>query len=112
MSQQCWSVRANHPGYSNTNRVLKAAYVPTTRSYYINQGRWKPRGSYEPKAGDIILFKFSSDPSDSYIGIVTGINKNNEKIQTTEGNTYKYGVVAHHEYYKTDSTIWGYGIGN
>lgn len=54
------------------------------------KGVWHNRGSYTPKPGDAIVFKYEpNDPSyeASHIGIVVKVDKSNNRVYTIEGNT-------------------------
>lgn len=92
----------------------KTAWVPTVRKYYTSIGKWIPRGSGNPKSGDLIIFgrKETAD-SGTHIGIVTKISGG--KVYTVEGNTSaKTGVdsnggsVAQKSYLLSYSSIAGY----
>lgn len=64
------------------------AYVPTMVAHAIKTGQWRPRGTYTPKPGDLIIFKFG-DRYD-HIGIVKAILPDG-RIWTIEGNTNAAG---------------------
>ena len=64
------------------------AYVPTFVQHAKATGQWRPRGTYTPKAGDLIVFQFTNRPD--HIGIVQGVLPDG-RIHTVEGNTNAAG---------------------
>lgn len=64
------------------------AYVPTMVSAAIRYGQWRPVGTYTPKPGDMIVFKFTNRPD--HIGIVKAVLPDG-RIWTIEGNTNAAG---------------------
>ena len=95
----------------------KTAYAATgspdyARRWYVNNGRWQARGSYIPKAGDVILFDHLSngtrDGVADHIGLVEYVS--GSYVYTIEGNTSN--MVASRSYKLTDAGIMGYGIVN
>ncbi len=70
-----------------------------------NPGYWHDRGSYTPKAGDLIFFKFNTNNNYvNHVGIVTGISGG--KVYTIEGNTSN--SVRERSYGLNDTAIVGY----
>lgn len=73
-------------------------------------GRWKPRGTYIPKRGDIIVYAYpSTDESGKsftqyHVGIVTSADAN--VVNTTEGNVQDRVLMLAHR--PDDKTIAGY----
>lgn len=64
------------------------AYVPLMVSHAEKTGQWRPVGTYKPKPGDLIIFKFGNRYD--HIGIVRAIMPDG-RIWTTEGNTNAAG---------------------
>lgn len=64
------------------------AYVPTMVTHAISTGQWRPRGTYTPKPGDMIVFQFTTRPD--HIGIVKAVLPDG-RIWTIEGNTNATG---------------------
>lgn len=64
------------------------AYVPAMVSAAIRYGQWRPVGTYTPKPGDMIIFKFTNRPD--HIGIVKAVLPDG-RIWTIEGNTNAAG---------------------
>jgi hypothetical protein len=64
------------------------AYVPTMVEAAIRFGQWRPVGTYTPKPGDMIVFKFTNRAD--HIGIVKAILSDG-RIWTIEGNTNATG---------------------
>jgi len=103
--------------------IMRHAKVPTSicpnyagctsfkNTFLVPNGLWKPRGSYTPKPGDIIMFNWSGSSAKlDHTGIVESVR--NGKVYTVEGNsrggTSKYGV-RHNSYSLTSKYIIGYG---
>ena len=91
--------------------VPKLAYVPYVYSFYKESGRYKSRGAYTPRPGDIVLFG-----SNDHIGIVEKVV--NGSVVTIEGNTSAAGNSSNGDgvYRRTralsNSWIKGYCIPN
>ena len=90
--------------------IPKMAYVPYMITWFRARGRYKARGSYTPKKGDIVFFGDSS-----HVGLVEGVSGNN--VITIEGNTSSGGNVSNGEgvYRRTrplgsGSWVMGFGI--
>lgn len=70
------------------------------------------RGSYTPKAGDLIFFLWSSDAAEGYnwshVGIVYSVSST--QVTTIEGNSSN--CVKKNTYSLSDSEIKGYGVPN
>jgi hypothetical protein len=64
------------------------AYVPTMVAHAKKTGQWRPRGTYKPKPGDMIVFQFTTRPD--HIGIVKAVLADG-RIWTIEGNTNAAG---------------------
>ncbi len=62
------------------------SYTPTMKTWYENKGRWHEKGSYTPKRGDLIFFKYSGGNNNpvNHVGIVTGASGG--YVETIEGN--------------------------
>lgn len=100
---------ANAAGIS-TSIIPKLAYVPDIVSFYERRGRYRARGTYTPRKGDIVFFGTSS-----HVGLVESVSGNN--VVTIEGNTSANGNVSSGEgvYRRTrplgsGSWVMGYGI--
>lgn len=63
---------------------LGCAYVPTYVQHAIKTGQWRPVGTYTPKPGDLVIFKFTNRAD--HIAIVIAV-LNDGRIWTVEGNT-------------------------
>lgn len=92
----------------------KQAGVITWTRWLKNNGKYKVRGSYIPKAGDLIFLETNNNKSDGvdHVGIVEKVQ--NGRVYTIEGNTnssnfYK-SVVARHSYSLKNTNIYGYGV--
>ena len=97
-------------GKNNKSGIIpKTAWVPDYQIYYSAKGLYKPKGSYTPKSGDIILYG-----SNSHVGLVE--NCANGKVVTIEGNTSANGNSSNGDgvYRRTrslnDSWIKGYCV--
>lgn len=64
------------------------AYVPTMVAHAIKTGQWRPKGTYTPKPGDLIVFKFTNRAD--HIGVVKAVLPDG-RIWTIEGNTNAAG---------------------
>ena len=95
-------------GKNNKSGIIpKTAWVPDYQTYYSSKGLYKPKGSYTPQSGDIILYG-----SNSHVGLVESCA--NGKVVTIEGNTSANGNSSNGDgVYRrtrslTDSWIKGY----
>lgn len=73
------------------------------------RGQWKPRGSYVPRRGDIIVYAYQitkdGQPYTQYhVGLVT--NADTSTVYTTEGNVQDRVLMLAHKL--SDKTILGY----
>lgn len=82
-------------------------------SWYKNKGRYYTRGSYTPKAGDLVFFDWSGNGSSQHVGIVDYVS--GSTVHTIEGNCS--GKVKAREYttsgskpYNNVSSIMGYAV--
>jgi hypothetical protein len=91
----------NLDGLSNRN------YCPTIVSWAKDKGIWGPRGSYQPKPGDAIMFDWQGDGTSDHIGIVEKVE--NGKVITIEGNSSN--SVKRNTYDLGSGKIMGYVIG-
>lgn len=74
----------NIPGDS-----VPETYVSGMYNYAVANGKWKARGSYTPKAGDLIIYDWDGgDNNTNHVGIVTG--SDGQYVYTVEGNTGSY----------------------
>ncbi|MGD9605699.1 MAG: CHAP domain-containing protein, partial [Bacilli bacterium] len=89
----------------STTIIPKYASVSLGMQWFQEHQLFKLKGSYIPKAGDIIFFK--SDGA-SHTGLV--ISSDGVKVYTIEGNTSN--MVAKRNYLLNYSTITGYGTPN
>lgn len=89
----------------STSIIPKTASTSTGMAWFKNRGRFKYKGSYTPKRGDIIYFKSAGA---SHVGIVE--YSSGSYVHTIEGNTSNR--VARRSYLKTNARITGYGIPN
>lgn len=92
--------------------IPKLAYVPYIVNFFLQRGRYKARGSYTPRKGDIVFFGDSD-----HVGLVEGVSGNN--VITIEGNTSSGGNVSDGEgVYRrvrplgSGSWVMGFGIPN
>lgn len=97
-----WS--AKEAGVSTTI-IPKYASVSLGMEWFQTRGLFRLKGSYIPKAGDIIFFK--SDGA-SHTGLV--ISSDGTRVYTIEGNTSD--MVAKRSYLLSYSKITGYGLPN
>lgn len=93
-----------------TTIIPKMAYVPYIVKWFQTRGRYKARGSYTPRKGDIVFFGDCD-----HVGLVEGVSGNN--VITIEGNTSSGGNVSNGEgvYRRTrplgsGSWVMGFGI--
>lgn len=68
----------------STEIIPKLAYVPYEYEWFLKRNRWRSKGNYTPKAGDLIIFG-----TNSHIGIVEKVV--GSTIFTIEGNTTPTG---------------------
>jgi hypothetical protein len=61
----------------------KVAYTPSVANYYKEHGQWH---TSNPKAGDLVLYKFSGSNRICHIGILKDVNPDGT-INVYEGNT-------------------------
>ena len=87
-----------------TKAVPKTASTDAGMAWFKNKGRFKKKGSYKPKRGDIVYFKTGR----SHVGIVEKTKGNT--LHTIEGNTSN--MVARRTYSLNNKTITGYGVPN
>jgi hypothetical protein len=85
-------------GLSNPN------YCPTIKNWAQDKGIWGNKASYQPKAGDAILFDWNKDGTMDHIGIVEKVA--NGKVYTIEGNSSN--SVKKNSYDAGSSSIGGY----
>ena len=92
--------------------IPKLAYVPYIVNFFLQRGRYKARGSYTPRKGDIVFFGDSD-----HVGLVEGVSGNN--VITIVGNTSSGGNVSDGEgVYRrvrplgSGSWVMGFGIPN
>lgn len=95
--------------------------VKDTYGYYIDAGnfadnlmtlgKWRNRGSYTPKVGDVIIFGDNPINGRNHVGVVTAVSGG--KVYTNEGNTGSdycdLARVNRKSYSLNDSYILGYG---
>jgi len=109
MPNAAWCARfvswcANQAGIS-TNIIPKYASCALGKEWFESRGQFKYKGSYTPKAGDVIFFL--SDGA-SHTGLVIACEGGT--VYTIEGNTAN--KVAKRYYSLNKSTITGYGVPN
>lgn len=88
-------------GLSNRN------YCPTIVNWAKEKGIFGPRGNYQPKPGDAIMFDWQGDGKSDHIGIVEKVE--NGKVITIEGNSSNR--VKRNSYSLGSRNIMGYVIG-
>ena len=71
---------------------LSSGYVPGIVYWFKNKGLFKTKGSYTPKAGDLIIFDFNSNGTGDHIGIVEKVS--GSYVYSIEGNTSSNGENA------------------
>jgi hypothetical protein len=74
----------------STDIIPKLAYVPYMYDFFLKRKRWKVKGIYRPKAGDLIIFG-----DNDHIGIVE--KADNNYVYSIEGNTSNNGDVSRGE---------------
>ena len=102
---------------ANQTSVSKSVIVPTASApamlhNFQNAKCFKARGSYTPKGGDIIIFKYAYNKTSdaSHVGIVEKVEKG--YVHTIEFNSgaLSDGAVARWKYSLSSSIIVGYGV--
>lgn len=105
---------ADQCGYIESGIMPKSASVSTLLQWFQEQDLYQEAdSSYEPKAGDIILFKETM----SHTGIVVGYDAKTDRVTTIEGNAGVSDVSPFHQgsrvtknvYQRTSRIITGYG---
>lgn len=94
-------------GVMNLDGLSNRNYCPTIVSWAKDKGIWGPRGSYQPKPGDAIMFDWGGDGTSDHIGIVEKVE--NGKVITIEGNSSN--SVKRNTYDLGSSKVMGYVIG-
>lgn len=74
-------------------------------------GCWKPRGTYIPKRGDIVVYAFQAvkdgkEYTQYHVGLCTNASAKDNIIYTTEGNVQDRVLMLAHQ--PSDKTILGY----
>lgn len=72
---------ANECGFIDSGLFPKSASVSAYMEFYQNKGLYQEKGNYNPKEGDLIIFKNGM----SHIGVVQYVEGN--QVVTIEGNT-------------------------
>lgn len=96
---------------------MPETYVPDMYNSAVANGKWKKRGSYTPKAGDLIIYDWDGgDNNSNHVGIVTGCD--GQYVYTVEGNVsvkvgqttsgWRNRVVGTRKYLLTSNFIRGY----
>jgi hypothetical protein len=62
------------------------ALVESWKYWAKKRGYWYPKGSIDPKPGDILVFDWDGDGELNHIGIVRGYTPGADIIRTSEGN--------------------------
>lgn len=70
--------------------IPRSGYVPDIYDWYVKRKRYKAKGKYQPKTGDLIIFG-----TNSHIGLVWYANSS--YVYTIEGNTTYQGNSANGE---------------
>lgn len=91
-----------HEAGVSTNIVPKTASTGYGMNWFKKKGRFKYKGKYTPKRGDIVYFKTGR----SHAGLVEKVK--GSILHTVEGNTSD--KVARRTYSLNDKTITGYGV--
>ena len=82
--------------------IPKTASTTTGMEWFKSRGRFKYKGKYTPKRGDLVYFKTGR----SHVGIVEKVTGNT--LHTIEGNTSDR--VGRRTYPLSEKTITGYGV--
>ena len=86
----------------------KYSYCDDGINAFKEHNEWKDRNEdYIPKFADIIFFDWEKDGISDHTGIVEGVDFENKKVKTIEGNSND--EVKENEYTLTDDRIVGYG---
>lgn len=111
----CYNEAGNKLGVSlyGNNVTPTGGNCNSMISWYKNKGRYYTRGSYTPKAGDLVFFDWSGNGSSQHVGIVDYVS--GSTVHTIEGNCS--GKVKAREYttsgskpYNNVSSIMGYAV--
>ncbi|MCM1082839.1 MAG: GBS Bsp-like repeat-containing protein [Clostridium sp.] len=86
-----------------TDQYAQTGWVPSITSFYSARGKYRARGTYTPKPGDVIIFGDSD-----HVGIVESAD--GYTVNTIEGNSSNQ--VARRSYSASSTYIMGYGIVN
>ena len=96
---------ADQCGYLESGIIPKFSLCSDGVDWFTANGQWQSR-SYEPSAGDIILFDWDSDGTIDHVGIVEKCE--NSTVYTVEGNS---GDACKQQQYAVGSgSIYGYGV--
>lgn len=87
---------------ASTSVFPKTASTDVGMAWFKKKGRFKAKGKYTPKRGDVVYFKTGR----SHVGLVEKVKGNT--LHTIEGNTSD--KVARRTYSLNDPTITGYGV--
>lgn len=95
---------ANRAGVS-TSIIPKTASVASGMQWFKDRGRFRTKGGYTPKRGDIMYQKSAGA---SHVGIVEYVSGNT--VHTIEGNASN--MVKRNSYALSNAKITGYGVPN
>ena len=73
-----------------------------------DRGLFSPASEYSPMPGDLVFFDWEQDGLTDHVGLVYGVDENDNYLLTIEGNHTR--TVQTFEYALTDPQIMGYGI--
>ncbi len=73
-----------------------------------DRGLFSPASKYSPMPGDLVFFDWEQDGLTDHVGLVYGVDENDNYLLTIEGNHTR--TVQTFEYALTDPQIMGYGI--
>ena len=85
---------ADQCGYIDSGLFPKSASVATYRNFFDSQGNFYLKGTYTPKAGDLIIY---GETGSSHIGIVADYDETSMILTTIEGNTGESSTDTYHE---------------
>lgn len=85
---------ADQCGYIDSGLFPKSASVATYRNFFDRQGNFYLKGTYTPKAGDLIIY---GETGSSHIGIVADYDETSMILTTIEGNTGGSSTDTYHE---------------